>query len=661
MRWASVCSGIGAPECAWGDLWGPPVYVAEIAPFPSAVLKAHFPEVTNYGDFTRIPGGHNLDLLVGGTPCQAFSVAGLRAGLADPRGNLALEFLALLDRERPRWMVWENVYGVLSSISHDAPDEVPPPDDLAPGCEWTTEQEYDADEVSDFGCFLAGLSELGYRWAYRVLDAQYFGVPQRRRRVFVVGYLGDWRPPAAVLFEPESLSGHPAPSRRAGQNIAGAPKGRAGNNCSPERGDLTLVAFDTTQITSPHNGSNPQPGGPCHPLSASAHPPVVAFAHNQDWSLHDDVSPTLTDSHGGAPAIAFKDHGADASEDLAPTLRAMGHDGSHANGGGQLAVAVQTSQSGVRTGAANPTLDANNGSRRHNGVLEGMTVRRLTPLECERLQGFPDVQKTVRILVCSSDQQKNAARAAIRSRKSQMSASPADASASAPFVLPADESSNTHLPGHDLPVALSVLVDSERAEVRISSQGRCLWSASGAGEPSSSPLPMPVADFVPLAALMTSTAVPGIPSGRAASLQSSDSSLPQRSGSAFVPVSGHEIAALAGDAALFTTTASRCLKSTTSEAGSSSPSYEQNLATLCCCVAAATSGFIPDVTGSGNSYALSVEVVAGYTAITYRGKPAKDGPRYMSLGNSMAVPVVRWLGRRIQMVEDVTAAQEDVA
>ena len=147
----------------------------------------------------------SIDLLVGGTPCQSFSVAGLRGGLADPRGNLMLTFLSLADAKKPRWIVWENVPGVLSSNGG-----------------------------KDFGTFLGALGELGYGFAYRVLDAQYVGgagaVPQRRRRVFVVGYLGDWRPAAAVLFERESLSRDSKPSRKKGQETTNDAEGGVGES-----------------------------------------------------------------------------------------------------------------------------------------------------------------------------------------------------------------------------------------------------------------------------------------------------------------------------------------------------------------------------------------------------------------------------------------------
>jgi DNA (cytosine-5)-methyltransferase 1 len=190
MKVLTVCSGIGAPECAWAPLGFNFVAQSEIEAFPSAVLAHRFPGVPNWGDMTKFKEwpDADVDVLVGGTPCQSFSVAGLRKGLADPRGNLALTYLAIADRYRPEWLVWENVPGVLSSGGG-----------------------------RDFGSFLGALVQLGYGFAYRVLDAQYFGVAQRRRRVFVVGCLGGWHRAAAVLFERESLQGHPPPSRGAGQ------------------------------------------------------------------------------------------------------------------------------------------------------------------------------------------------------------------------------------------------------------------------------------------------------------------------------------------------------------------------------------------------------------------------------------------------------------
>jgi len=177
--YGSVCSGVEAATVAWHPLGWKAAWYSEIEPFPSAVLKHHYPTVPNYGDMTQYEAWPDepINLLVGGTPCQSFSVAGLRKGLADPRGNLMLTYGAIAKRYRPEWLVWENVPGVLSSNAG-----------------------------RDFGTFLGMLAELGYGFAYRVLDSQYFGVAQRRRRVFVVGYLGDWHRAAAVVFERKSLS-----------------------------------------------------------------------------------------------------------------------------------------------------------------------------------------------------------------------------------------------------------------------------------------------------------------------------------------------------------------------------------------------------------------------------------------------------------------------
>lgn len=386
MRYLSVCSGIEAATVAWHPLGWEPAAFAEIEAFPSAVLKHHYPHVPNAGDFTTIKGDEygSIDLLVGGTPCQSFSIAGLRGGLADDRGNLALEFLRLAQRARPRWLVWENVPGVLSS-----------------------------NDGRDFGAILGGMVELGYGFAYRVLDAQHVrvdglerAVPQRRRRVFVVGYLGDWRGPAAVLFERESLSGHPAPRRIAGERVAPtiAARTRDGGGLGTDFDcDGGLIAFGGNRTSGPldvatavnaHGG----PNGRCDFESET----FVAC-------VTGDITHALTTRCGGRNAgedgtgcgtpivpIAFssKDHGADAINDLAPTLRAMGHAESHANAGGQLAVAfdMRGREDGSQFEGPHETANirAASGGSSRSYVAQQWAVRRLTPRECERLQGFPD-------------------------------------------------------------------------------------------------------------------------------------------------------------------------------------------------------------------------------------------------------------------------------
>lgn len=175
MRYGSICSGIGSEHVAWEGLGWDCCFFSEVDKFASSVLSYRYPGIENIGDFTKDGKKREIDLLIGGTPCQSFSVAGRREGMDDSRGRLAIEYIRFIERNRPRWVVWENVVGVLSS-----------------------------GKGRDFKRFLGALAKVGYFFGWRVLDARYFGVPQQRRRVFLVGYFGDWRPSAAVLFEPES-------------------------------------------------------------------------------------------------------------------------------------------------------------------------------------------------------------------------------------------------------------------------------------------------------------------------------------------------------------------------------------------------------------------------------------------------------------------------
>jgi DNA (cytosine-5)-methyltransferase 1 len=551
VTYGSLCSGIEAATAAWHPLGWRPAFFAEIEPFPCAVLAHHYPHVPNLGDMTKIDGADwrgKLTVLVAGTPCQAFSVAGLRKSLADRRGNLTLTFVEIVHDADPEFVVWENVPGVLST------------------------------KDNAFGCFLAGLvgetEPLVCRdgsWpnagmvagpvrtaAWRVLDAQFFGLAQRRRRVFVVSCrTGDGHNPGAVLFEPESLPRDSAPSRETGARVAasltrGADSGGAGGYAGRRREDDTnivgcldqhmggggpddnaaqaghLIAannFGERAVASALTGKNErldgdtetfivhslradgfdasedgtgrgtpiipidmrqasrggtmtnnrsddvcsggapgtgigEPGDPAPSLSLS-HPPAIAFDTAQITSnvnrtrvapglptstlaargtMHVayGISSDAVDRSGEGDGTAAERAGLGIVEDASPALRArptnsvayqchgtnvgpMGHlrsgngdvtggvpfviqpnqtggngtnvssdDVSYTLDSKSQAVAFQTSQSGVREVDAHPTLDANNGSRRHNGVVSGMAVRRLTPIECERLQGFSD-------------------------------------------------------------------------------------------------------------------------------------------------------------------------------------------------------------------------------------------------------------------------------
>ena len=298
---------------AWEHLGWKAAWYSEIDSFPSAVLSHRFPDVPNLGDMTKIHTmkvfqDEPVDLIVGGTPCQSFSLAGLRKGMADPRGNLALTYLSLVDRKRPRWIVWENVPGVLSS-----------------------------NNGRDFGAFLGGLGQLGYGFAYRVLDAQYFGVAQRRRRVFVVGYLGDWRPAAAVLFEPHSLHGHNPPSRSPREGIA----------------SFTASGFgDYREGCGTLRAQGGDYGGGTETLIAET------FAIQE--------SATSENMNNGPQGKGYQKH-------IAYTLEARHHTQYVAH---TLTARHDSSPDG--SGRGLPILPDCKG------------VRRLTPCECERLQGFPD-------------------------------------------------------------------------------------------------------------------------------------------------------------------------------------------------------------------------------------------------------------------------------
>ena len=466
VRYLSVCSGIEAATQAWHALGWRPVAFSEIEKFPSAVLAHHYPGVPNWGDMTKFEDWPDepIDLLVGGTPCQSFSVAGLRAGLADPRGNLALTYLAIVAKYCPRWVVWENVPGVYTALSHDAPDPRPPEIDLdsddgpADGEEVVVEDWYDSDEDHAFACFVAGLQELGYGVAYRTLDAQYVrtrrfprSVPQRRRRVFVVGYLGDWRPAAAVLFERESLSGHPPPRREAGESAAPtlAARTRGGGGLGTDfdcdggliastgdvshclnAGGMGRIDYETkTMVAHALRGegfdASEDGTGKGIPLSPEVAGTMKAVANSGGWSNSADhaaasymikVAPTLR--AGGNATGGDRPYGTDVdtcdslvAEPIVLMERGRGdgpnletrQDGTAnailtPNGGrgglGVGAVAFNPKAGGNKTigksyldDGSTYTLDTD---CRSVAVQTAWVVRRLTPRECERLQAFPD-------------------------------------------------------------------------------------------------------------------------------------------------------------------------------------------------------------------------------------------------------------------------------
>ena len=460
MRYLSLCSGIEAATVAWSSLGWKAAAFAEVESFPSAVLAFHYPDVPNLGDMTKINGKDYrglVNVLVGGTPCQSFSVAGLRRGLEDERGNLALEFVRLADECDPAFVVWENVPGVLSDrgnafgcfcaalCGEDAPL-------LPPGGKW-----------SDAGYVLGPRRAI----AWRILDAQYFGLAQRRRRVFLVACLRDGADPRKILFEFDGMRRDFAPGRETGTDVAGtldASFGRsrgAGQNPSaitqaltgrlggggPDdnkaQGGFYVAGIAPTLRAGGNNTGGDRPVGTdvdtCESLVGYV-PEIVSQGIPCKWSK--GTSGPAGDEHHNLVANTLRAEGFDASEDgtgrqnlvVAPPLKgnqygdhesregllvpmqspgsvlvfhgsqdpSVSGDVTHPcgrNGGRETCVMAFTERGRKegRTLEAQPDLayaltNPGSGGRTHSRQILDVrpSVRRLTPRECERLQGFPD-------------------------------------------------------------------------------------------------------------------------------------------------------------------------------------------------------------------------------------------------------------------------------
>lgn len=310
MEYISLFSGIEAATVAWHDLGWTPVAFADIDEFPSALLKHHYPHVPNLGDVTGVDWNEwkgKAKCVVGGSPCQSFSLAGKRLGMDDPRGNLALHYLSVVRDIQPKWFVYENVVGLLSSGGG-----------------------------ADFATFLSEVAKLGYGFAYRVLDAQNFGVPQRRRRVFVVGCAdGDWRSAAAVLFESESL---------VRDSKQGGSKGQKN----------TLFTKDSPGDKSEDPSSDTGRGIDSNPLKPAGSLTAGMYHHG---SINNQC--LGTNGH-----LIMEGRGVDIWNN-----KLTGH---------------VASTMGTNTGIA-----IDNGPMVFDDYESQLLVRRLMPAECERLQGFP--------------------------------------------------------------------------------------------------------------------------------------------------------------------------------------------------------------------------------------------------------------------------------
>lgn len=388
LTFGSLFSGIGGFDLGFEQAGMQCAWQVEIDTAARSVLAKHWPGVPRYEDVrdVRRDNATAVDLICGGFPCQDVSVAGKREGLAGERSGLWFEFHRIVDELRPKWVVVENVPGLLSS-----------------------------NRGADFAVIVRGLVECGYGVTWRILDAQYFGVAQRRRRVFIVGSLGDGRS-AEVLFEREGLFGHPPARRAQGQGVAGtvsgSPPSRRNGGSSPTAGHFVSaplgahhrrddldndtyvveepLSFDWQTAGSERTYIHDRPGA-TRSLSASKTLAVAYGGNNTSGEI--TVAPAFNAGVTQRQDFAsealifeprFSRNGRKAPDTIAPPLKAQNGGTGKGDGQTNVVVAFQSSQSSVRQVEQHATLDGNNGSRRQNGV------RRLTPVEASRLQGFPD-------------------------------------------------------------------------------------------------------------------------------------------------------------------------------------------------------------------------------------------------------------------------------
>lgn len=390
MDYLSLFSGIEAASVAWAPLGWRPLAFAEVDAFPSAVLRERFPSVPNLGDVTKVNWRGFVkdfgrpDVLVGGSPCQSFSIAGTRTGLGGASG-LMWEYVRAVREVRPRWCLWENVPGALSSTHGE-----------------------------DFGCLLRSLDALGYGLAWRVLDAQFFGVAQRRERVFLVGCLGDPGGPCQVLFEPDCLSWDTPPGREkraelaaaAGRDLACASfkysAGSGANGVGHEGESSNTLTADYPVGDGCLNPADPQSKRVFDPRSVAPtlssgtregmniQPSVLCMTDTQTHSsVTDDGTCGTVTSHSkkDAPVVAFVQNTRDE-------VRVQG-DGTLSGALSASPGMKQTTYVCMADDNANAAVDVECcGTLKCGGgaprVAGRMAVRRLTPRECERLQGFED-------------------------------------------------------------------------------------------------------------------------------------------------------------------------------------------------------------------------------------------------------------------------------
>jgi len=663
MRYLSVCSGIEAASVAWHGLGWTPAAFSEIEAFPRAVLKHRFPDVPVHGDFTTIGADQYgpVELLVGGTPCQSFSVAGKRGGMGDDRGNLALEYIRLAHRKRARWVVWENVPGVFSSNGGE-----------------------------DFRCFLAGLvrwdvplpeggwqnsgviaagpADGAYGVAWRVLDAQYAGVPQRRRRVFVVGYIGDWRRAAAVLLERESLSGDHPPSRKARQGTAASFEGSSdggGGSVGTLRtrrpgeggvqGDFDHVVPDISPALNTQSGSHHAPD-------------TKAYVACNTWPA--EVAPCL-DSHFGDKMGQEDQHIRGGAGLFVPVYATDGQTNAAFAEDQALALTSHNEQPyvalpqvvGALTGKGPqdlgaPQVDADHYIVAHNPLGHGAYAEGVGTLRAKGGDVGPGSETLIAFGahmsgtqasagkndICPSLQAKNPQAIAFTCKDSGQ-----DAGEISPTLRAMAEGDGNANAGGQIAVTIPLL------EVGARTGDEDPKAGIGIGE-----------DADPMFTLQSSKQ-----HGVAVFDPNQVTSKTNRSNP--TPEVSHALPATANAPVAFPID-QNALRGD-SGAKTPSPDAEGNVRLRDPGLGIGADGDPAPTLNAAGPAAVATSAVRrltpvecerlqgfpdNFTLVPYRGKPAADGPRYKALGNSMAVPVMAWIGKRIALVEAISA-EEDVA
>jgi DNA-cytosine methyltransferase len=591
----SLFAGVGGFDLALERAGVKVIASVEIDKKASSILARHFPNSKLFSDVKEVTGEQLISagfipergIITGGFPCQDVSVAGKRAGLTGVRTGLFWEIIRLLKETQAQYFILENVPGLLSS-----------------------------NEGRDMGTVLGALAECGYGVAYRILDSQYFGVPQRRRRVFIVGSLGD--------------------SGRTPSEILALVEGRAGY-------------LETSQQE--RKTTSPKIAGGADPFIKI----IRSGARAEDGSLpaevwaERDIAPTLSafDNGGESRATVLIIDGTRVNDvrvyedGIVPTVVAR-----YGTGGGNVPMIFEPKSAFEENWAESyvkNTLRANASKSSH--VVVDATVRRLTPTECERLQGFPDTEKYAIFEVCF-DLQKNPVSVAILNPKLPLLAGSAEKSE---LVENAGCVESQFLPNYQSikkPARTDVHINCGANALEIHNQGKLLWSANNVENQNRSALHIEIESFARLVAPMMQTLEKITRTGKVASQENETNSIRVSVGKKQENLSGKEIMPLANFVSSDLIVQQNLTTSTTSSL-LDLRNLEQNLLTSFCSVWSAIDGFIPLKISGSDTLIFSVNFKSGWTAFDVDGKLQADSNRYKQMGNAVAVPVVEWIVNRL--------------